>query len=210
EDREDPCVDCLEDNGNRGGFCTDSEANCVYCSPSAAYCKPVSETATILTCPNDESWYKKDEKDKDCAWVSGREDDVYAYEACPGSCDTCDWNDCLGDDTSFFVNTPSKDCSWVAKARKIRCRKSGSTGYAFARCKHACGLCTFSDCTDEDQWACAQTIYGNCSDSTDWHKVDEVDKDCRWVGEQVPARCAVKGHDDTWAFQSCPVTCEAC
>ncbi|KAJ8598366.1 hypothetical protein CTAYLR_002958 [Chrysophaeum taylorii] len=35
-------------------------------------------------------------------------------------------------------------------------------------------------------------------------------KDCAWVSSYAPARCAVKGEDDTWAYSSCPRACDSC
>lgn len=38
-----------------------------------------------------------------------------------------------------------------------------------------------------------------------WHKNGETSKDCDWVSEFMPIRCAVKGFDKTTAFESCDV-----
>ncbi|KAJ8613777.1 hypothetical protein CTAYLR_008855 [Chrysophaeum taylorii] len=262
----DPC-DCEPLNSAKSGFCVLSEENCLICSPTAAFCaapptpmltmpptrRPTAKTTTTTTtttCADSSDWYKASEPEKDCSWVSSftearcvvkGEDETFAYQSCPSSCSTCE-TECEGDDPEFYVTDPSKDCTWVGQARTVRCKKEGTTGYAYAQCKHACGLCAYEECTDDDDawqmpgdpskdcdWvgdfrqnrcvkvgadgtyayescrhsckSCAETLTGSCSDSTSWFKKDDPSKDCDWVGNLLPTRCAVKGDDDTWAFE---------
>ncbi|KAJ8613778.1 hypothetical protein CTAYLR_008856 [Chrysophaeum taylorii] len=250
----DACEDCSPENGIRGGFCMESEENCLFCSATATYCAPTD----LDDCPDEAEWYKEGDQTKNCSWVSVLStkrcsvkgaDGRFAYEGCRGSCQTCD-KGCEGDDADFYVGDPSKDCDWVGRASTVRCKKEGSSGFAYSRCKYACGLCNYENCDDDEDWqmpgepskdcdwvgdfrqnrcvkvgddgsfafescrhschSCTRIITKACSDSTSWYKRDEPEKGCDWVGGFAPSRCAVRGEDDRWAFEACPVSCSTC
>ncbi|KAJ8612215.1 hypothetical protein CTAYLR_002908 [Chrysophaeum taylorii] len=48
----------------------------------------------------------------------------------------------------------------------------------------------------------------DCVDSSSWFKNGEPSKDCAWVAEFVPTRCAVKGEDQILADYACPASCD--
>ena len=50
-----------------------------------------------------------------------------------------------------------------------------------------------------------------CVDDANWVKNgDEPWKDCAWVAEFIPTRCAVRGADGRDAREACPKACEEC
>ena len=50
----------------------------------------------------------------------------------------------------------------------------------------------------------------SCSDSESWHKNGNTAKDCAWVSQHMPQRCAVKGPDKVLASEACAESCGAC
>lgn len=50
----------------------------------------------------------------------------------------------------------------------------------------------------------------SCNDSATWYTQDDPAKDCRWVGRRKATRCDDIGVDNTWAFEACRDSCDAC
>jgi len=48
-----------------------------------------------------------------------------AANACPSSCDTCDWWDCADYENWHVADDPAKDCAWVAERPDARCSVEG-------------------------------------------------------------------------------------
>ncbi|KAJ8613780.1 hypothetical protein CTAYLR_008858 [Chrysophaeum taylorii] len=191
----DACNDCEPGDGDTTGYCSLSEENCYSCGQTATFCSS--------TCADSSDWYKASEPEKGCAWVSSftearcvvkGDDGTFAYESCPVSCSTCRAT-CEGDDADFYVTDPSKDCTWVGHARTVRCKKAGTTGFAYAQCKHACGLCYYADCADDDDA---------------WQMPGDPSRNCDWVGDFRQNRCVKTGEDGTFAYDGCRHSCKAC
>ena len=120
------------------------------------------------------------------------EDGSMAFESCPSATRRCFYEGYRDSDTWAKKDQPWKDCAWAAAATS-RCVAVGEDGtYAFESCRAACLI----------GW------YAGADDSS-WAKKNKPSKDCAWVANDAPARCTVKGDDDSWAFQSCPAACGA-
>ena len=120
-----------------------------------------------------------------------------AFESCPEATRRCSYDACLDDPSWAKRGQPWKDCAWAAAATS-RCIAIGDDdAYGFEACPAAC-------------LACAGAHGDDCSDDGAWHKKTSPSKDCAWVSRDAPARCAVKGDDDRFAFESCPGACGAC
>ncbi|KAJ8599767.1 hypothetical protein CTAYLR_003414 [Chrysophaeum taylorii] len=48
----------------------------------------------------------------------------------------------------------------------------------------------------------------DCENSTSWYKLGDTSKDCAWVAEFVPTRCAVKSENQILAEYACPAACK--
>ena len=60
-------------------------------------------------------------------------------------------------------------------------------------------------------WAAVLAQDQTCVDDPNWVKNgDEPWKDCAWVAEFIPTRCAVRGADGRDAREACPLACEEC
>ena len=60
-------------------------------------------------------------------------------------------------------------------------------------------------------WAAVLAQDQTCVDDPNWVKNgDEPWKDCAWVAEFIPTRCAVRGADGRDAREACPRACEEC
>jgi len=60
-------------------------------------------------------------------------------------------------------------------------------------------------------WAAVLAQDQTCVDDPAWVKNgDEPWKDCAWVAEFIPTRCAVRGADGRDAREACPLACEEC
>ncbi|KAH8062115.1 FK506 binding protein [Aureococcus anophagefferens] len=91
------------------------------------------------------TWAKKDQPWKDCAWAAAAtsrcvalgEDGTFGYESCQHACLVGAYAD---DDAAWAKkNGPSKDCAWVARDR-LRCAVKGEDDrWAFQACPAACG-----------------------------------------------------------------------
>lgn len=57
-------------------------------------------------------------------------------------------------------------------------------------------------CGEEDMTNIGECA-GDCVDSRSWHKNRNPSKDCSWVSQQAPTRCAVTGEDGSSAYESC-------
>ncbi|KAH8047026.1 peptidase [Aureococcus anophagefferens] len=82
-----------------------------------------------------------------------------------------------------------------AAARAARAVGDDGT-YGFEACPAACLACA--------------ARYDGCGDAESWHKKSAPAKDCAWVARDAGPRCAVKGGDGAWAWQSCPAACGIC
>ena len=51
--------------------------------------------------------------------------------------------------------------------------------------------------------ALALTSASGCMDSASWHKKGNQEKDCAWVADFLPVRCAVKGLEGVLASDAC-------
>ncbi|KAH8064482.1 FK506 binding protein [Aureococcus anophagefferens] len=91
------------------------------------------------------TWAKKDQPWKDCAWAAAAtsrcvalgEDGTFGYESCQHACLVGSYAE---DDAAWAKkNGPSKDCAWVARDR-LRCAVKGEDDrWAFQACPAACG-----------------------------------------------------------------------
>ena len=60
-------------------------------------------------------------------------------------------------------------------------------------------------------WGGTRSNEGVRVDDPNWVKNgDEPWKDCAWVAEFTPTRCAVRGADGRDAREACPLACEEC
>lgn len=88
------------------------------------------ETPTIVVteanCTDSETWWKKGDPSKDCAWVANHpprcdakgNDRTFASYSCPAACGT----PCLDAESEWYKNgDPSKDCTWVSVKPEKRC-----------------------------------------------------------------------------------------
>ena len=169
--------------------------------------------ATCGTCAYDcadagdaPTWHKRGDEAKGCAWVANYfynraavvgADGAPAYERCPAATRRCAYGGC-GDDSASWrkAGQPWKDCAWAAAAAS-RCVAVGDDGaYGFEACPAACLACA--------------ARYDGCGDAESWHKKNAPAKDCAWVARDAGPRCAVKGGDGAWAWQSCPAACGIC
>ena len=92
-----------------------------------------------------DTWAKKDQPWKDCAWAAAAtsrcvalgEDGTFGYESCQHACLVGAYAE---DDAAWAKkNGPSKDCAWVARDR-LRCAVKGEDDtWAFQACPAACG-----------------------------------------------------------------------
>jgi len=111
---------------------------------------------------------------------------------------------CQDDDAWFQKNNANKGCAWIATAKNEaldnRCVVKGDDGrWAFDACRATCSTCLAEN-------ACAAG-----GDSPTWvHASRAAFKNCEWVADFAGNRCAQKGVDGTYAFQSCRIACRTC
>ncbi|KAH8071440.1 FK506 binding protein [Aureococcus anophagefferens] len=95
-----------------------------------------------------ETWAKRDQPWKDCAWAAEAmsrciaigEDGSYGFESCQAACLIGKYADSeSGDDDAWAKkNSPSKDCAWVANDAPARCSVKGEDdSWAFQSCPDA-------------------------------------------------------------------------
>ncbi|KAH8064914.1 hypothetical protein JL722_1803 [Aureococcus anophagefferens] len=119
----------------------------------------VEDSARHLSeaCADSETWHKKGDDKKNCAWVGKKaasrckawvksEGGVLASDACPVACDTCPATCAEGrraDSTTWHQGwKKSKTCAWVGKSPAKRCDKeSKSKVLASDACPVACDAC---------------------------------------------------------------------
>ncbi|KAJ8601525.1 hypothetical protein CTAYLR_008012 [Chrysophaeum taylorii] len=172
-------------------------------------CPQACDACKDAPCAGDStSWYFGSTPSRDCSWVADAggnrcpkigNDGTFAFEACPFACQTCSYDGCKDSSEWSKPDEPSRDCAWVAEAKSNRCIVVGADGtYAYESCKASCA-------------ACYEAITGSeCANSASWYKRGDPSKHCDWISSFVPKRCVVKGDDDEWAFEQCPVACDTC
>ncbi|EGB01976.1 hypothetical protein AURANDRAFT_69314, partial [Aureococcus anophagefferens] len=120
----------------------------------------VEDSARHLSeaCADSETWHKKGDDKKNCAWVGKKaasrckawvksEGGVLASDACPVACDTCpatcvEGPSCADSTTWHQGWKKSKTCAWVGKSPAKRCDKeSKSKVLASDACPVACDAC---------------------------------------------------------------------
>jgi len=93
----------------------------------------------------------KDNAKWNCAWVGKKADDrckkkwkgSKLSEYCPATCDAeCDDVNCVDDPTFKFKNKAKKNCAWVGKKAKQRCKKKWKGTPISDSCPQSCGSCT--------------------------------------------------------------------
>mmetsp|Transcript_18747 Transcript_18747/g.60573 ORF Transcript_18747/g.60573 Transcript_18747/m.60573 type:complete len:172 (-) Transcript_18747:1960-2475(-) len=146
------------------------------------------------SCEDDDGWHKRNQPDKDCAWVAeyavercdddlvGEDGVTSATAACRFTCGACTIRGC-DDDPAWTV--ADKDCTWISESAKYRCPSSD----AWQACRAACQTCT---------------PLVQCDGDSGFHKKDEPEKDCAWVGEKPDTRCLTIGQNNgERGFQGC-------
>mmetsp|Transcript_25999 Transcript_25999/g.79983 ORF Transcript_25999/g.79983 Transcript_25999/m.79983 type:complete len:742 (-) Transcript_25999:42-2267(-) len=97
-----------------------------------------------------------------------------------------------------------KGCEWVGAFAEKRCVVKGDDGrWAFEGCRATCDTCLEAECPaggDSETWTHESA-----------GEADDVDfKTCEWVADFSGNRCAQKGVDGTYAYQSCGPACRTC
>lgn len=115
-------------------------------------CPAATRVCSVAGCENSETWFKKGDPAKDCAWVGNAinrcialgEDGAYAFEGCRAACRACaeaSTGACDDDPAFYKKNQPAKGCAWVGNDTPARCAARGDSDFAFSACNAACGTC---------------------------------------------------------------------
>jgi hypothetical protein len=101
-------------------------------------------------CDDDQTFSKKDDASKDCAWVAAfpesrclvKDDDAaFAFEQCKSACKTCT-KTCSDDADWHKTNDPTKNCDNWVKRYFNRCNVQGQDGtFAYQSCSRSCQTC---------------------------------------------------------------------
>ena len=123
-------------------------------------CPVECQVCDVAGCEDATSWFKANEPEKDCSWVSAasglrcnvKGENGWAYEHCASSCGTCDVGQQCVDSVAWAKKwDPSKTCDWVALYAAQRCVTKGEDGtFGFEACPLACSLCAQNGEYDDD------------------------------------------------------------
>ncbi|KAH8054709.1 cupin-like domain-containing protein [Aureococcus anophagefferens] len=151
----------------------------------------VEDSARHLSeaCADSETWHKKGDDKKNCAWVGKKaasrckawvksEGGVLASVACPVACDTC----------LAICEEAKQDLEETLAEEKQTCAEEKQT------------------CAEEK----AALEGPSCADSTTWHQGWKKSKTCAWVGKSPAKRCDKESKSKVLASDACPVACDAC
>lgn len=106
-------------------------------------------TSCDAGCADSESWHKKGDTAKVCAWVAALPDkrcvvkgeaSVLAFEECAQACGSCG-TACVDSTTWHKSGDPAKDCAWVKRFQNRCAAKSSDGTFAFQACRRVCASC---------------------------------------------------------------------
>jgi len=113
-------------------------------------CPVAARTCRMTDCPGDsETWHKKNDKSKDCAWVSEKpalrctvknDRAVLAAEACLQTCDACRTR-CEDVPGWHKQGDPAKDCTWVSRFTNRLAVLGEDRTYAWQSCRKSSRTC---------------------------------------------------------------------